>query len=272
MAGQLQVEEEALLGVKSLLLTLLGVYVLYAAVMVYLHPRFIYPFQPQDVVLDGFTRVEIEGSDGTPIFLQERPGNGPVVLYFMGNAGALALFETAFTPHIAAGRHIIALEYRGGAGRPGVQSEAVLKADALIAADYALRREQPVVAHGYSLGTGLATYVAQQKPLIGVVLVAPYDRLCKLLSARSYLPACILPFVQKWRSIDAARDVSVPIHVLHGGQDQLIPPSYSEGFAALPNVTRSIVDGADHTDIGSFQAYQDGLAAAFEDFEASAQQ
>ncbi|MEM6595959.1 MAG: hypothetical protein AAF672_14320 [Pseudomonadota bacterium] len=240
---------------------------LYGAVMIWLHPRFIYPFQPDDVVLDGFERVELKGADGTPIYVQESKGSGPVVLYYMGNAGSLALFEGAFPPHIEADRHIIALEYRGGAGRPGVQSEAVLKSDALVAADYGLQLGRPTVAHGYSLGSGLATYVASQRPLAGVVLVAPYDRLCNLLTARSYLPACILPFVQKWRSIDAARQVTVPITVLHGTEDALISPSYSDAFSALPNVTRKLIDGAGHTDIGTFETYQSGLASAFETLE-----
>ncbi|MEM7472029.1 MAG: hypothetical protein AAF340_11820 [Pseudomonadota bacterium] len=253
---------------KYLLLGLLALYVLYAVVMIWLHPRFIYPFQPDDVVLDGFERVQITGADGTPIYLQERKGTGPVVLYYMGNAGALKLFETAFTPHIAADRHVIALEYRGGAGRPGVQSEAVLKSDALIAADYGLSLGKPTVAHGYSLGTGLATYVAANRPLDGVVLAAPYDRLCRLLTQRSYLPACYLPFVQKWKSLDDAAQVDVPIHVLHGTQDALIPPSYSAAFTTFQNVTRSLIEGAGHTDIGSFPAYQTGLAAAFAHIDA----
>lgn len=251
-----------------MLLTLVAAYLVYAGVMVWLHPRFIYPFQPDDVVLDGFERVQLAGADGTPIYVQERKGSGPVVLYYMGNAGALTLFETAFAPHIAADRHIIALEYRGGAGRPGVQSESVLKSDALIAADYALAFGRPTVAHGYSLGTGLATHVAAARPLAGVVLVAPYDRLCKLLSARSYLPACILPFVQTWRSIDAAREVTAPIYVLHGTEDTLIAPHYSEAFSALPTATRRLIDGAGHADIGSFASYQAGLAQAFEAFSA----
>lgn len=252
-----------------MLLALLAAYLLYAVVMIWLHPRFIYPFQPDDVVLDGFERVELAGTDGTPIFVQERKGSGPMVLYLMGNAGSLAFFETAFTPHIAADRHIVALEYRGGAGRPGQQSEAVLKSDALIAADYALAKSKPTVVQGYSLGSGLATHVAAERRVDGVVLVAPYDRLCRLLSKRSYLPACYLPFVQKWKSIDAARRVDVPIHVLHGSQDALIPPAMSEAFAALPNVTRQVIEGAGHTDIGSFAAYQAGLAEAFADLGAT---
>ncbi len=254
---------------KKVLLALIAAYALYAAVMIWLHPRFIYPFQPDDVVLDGFERVELAGADGTPIYVQEHQGSGPTVLYLMGNAGALAFFDTAFTPHIAADRHVIALEYRGGAGRPGQQSETVLKSDASIAADYALSKAKPVVVQGYSLGSGLATHVASLRPIAGVVLVAPYDRLCKLLSRRGYLPACALPFVQKWKSIDAARLVDVPIHVLHGSEDALIPPSYSAAFDQLPTVTRRLIDGAGHTDIGMFESYQAGLADAFAQIEAS---
>ncbi|MCY4334956.1 MAG: hypothetical protein OXC60_09825, partial [Litoreibacter sp.] len=89
-------------AIKALLLGIIGAYLLYAAVMIWLHPRFIYPFQPDDVVLDGFERVELKGADGTPIYVQERKGSGPVVLYYMGNAGSLALFEGAFPPHIEA--------------------------------------------------------------------------------------------------------------------------------------------------------------------------
>ena len=243
------------------------IYVAYAAVMIWLHPRFIYPFQPDDIVLGGFERVELAAEDGTPIYVQERLGSGPIVLYFMGNVGSLAYFEGTFTPHIAADRHIIALEYRGGAGRPGTQSEAVLKSDALIAADYALGKGKPLIAHGYSLGSGLATYVASRRTLAGVVLVAPYDQLCRLLSAKSFLPTCVLPFVQKWKSIDLAKTVNTPIRVLHGGADTLILPDYSAAFADLPHAERQIIDGAGHTDIGGFEAYIEGLAAAFADFE-----
>ena len=80
--------------------------------MIVFHPRLIYPFQSADRVLAGFTRNELQGSDGAAISVQERAGTGPVVLYFMGNAGALPFFEGAFEAHIATDRHVIALEYR----------------------------------------------------------------------------------------------------------------------------------------------------------------
>lgn len=248
-------------GLKGLLFGALAAYILYAVAMIVLHPRFIYPFFAEDRVLDGFERVQIGGGD-VPVFVQERPGAGPVVLYFMGNAGSVSLFGAAFERHIAADRHVIALEYRGGAGRLGMPSETVLKEDALLAVDYAAALGKPLIVQGYSLGTGLATFVASRREVDGVILTAPYDRLCRLMAARSYLPACLLPFVQKWRSLEAARAVKAPILVLHGSVDTLIPPAYSAGFASLAGVERQIIEGAGHDDIGGFPTYR----AAIEHF------
>ena len=245
-------------AVRALFLGL-AAFVAYASALIILHPRYIYPFYANDRILEGFVRVQIASDDGIPIFVQEREGRGPVVLYFMGNAGSLSLFEGAFRGHIAADRHVVALEYRGGAGRPGRPSEAVLRGDALRAADYALGLGKPLIVQGYSLGTGLATHVASERRADRIILTAPYDGLCRLMAAQSYLPACQLPFVQAWHSLDAALQIDVPILVLHGSEDRIIPPSASAAFDTLPTVERHIVDGAGHNDIGAYPAYREAI-------------
>jgi alpha-beta hydrolase superfamily lysophospholipase len=40
--------------------------------------------------------------------------------------------------------------------------------------------------------------------------------------------------------------LSVPAYVLHGAEDQLVPPSASEALGRLPNVTRKVWDGLRH--------------------------
>lgn len=249
---------------KFLLIALVAVYAGYALLMIWLHPRLIYPFYGDDRVLPGFSRVELKGADGAPIFAQERPGEGPLVLYFMGNAGAVPLFEVAFEGHVAADRHIIALEYRGGGGRPGTPSEKTLKADALIVADYAASYGKPLIVQGFSLGTGLATYVSANRNIEAMILTAPYDRLCHLMAAKSRLPACALPFVQKWNSIENAQTAVVRTLVLHGAEDELIAPRFSEAFGQLDHVERVLIDGAAHNDVSAFPAYHAAIAAFLE--------
>ncbi len=244
---------------KSLLILLIASYGVYAAIMVWLHPKFIYPFQPDDRVLSGFSRVELATDDG-PIFLQERSGDGPVVLYFMGNAGAVPLFETAFDRHIRAGRHVIAMEYRGGGGRPGRPSEARLKADAMLAAEYALSKGKLLIVQGFSMGTGLATHISARKEVAAIVLTAPYDRMCSLMTSASFLPACWLP-VQRWNAIADARRSAAPMLVLHGAADTLIPPSRSEIYEGIPGARRVVIPDAGHADIGAFPAFDEEIAS-----------
>lgn len=196
-------------------------YVLYGIGAVMLHPRFVYPFDQQIFVQDGFVSQNI-GTEDRPIYVAEAAGDGSGVLYFMGNKGALALFPRTLEMHRAAGRHVVALEYPGGGGRPGMPSELEIKAQALAAYDWLdARTDQPIVVHGYSLGSSVALYVATQRDVAGVSLDAPFDRMCEQMTRQARLPACWLPGVQKWDSLALAEDVSAPVMIQHGVDDAL---------------------------------------------------
>lgn len=238
---------------------------LYAAAMVWLHPRYIYPFGQERFETPAFRAVSlpVEGAPPLPVYVAEAGQGAPAILYFMGNAGALSLFRPMLDHHRAAGRSVVAMTYRGGGGTQGTPSEARLKADAL-----ALRDALPellghppgaVVLHGYSLGTGLALHVAARRAVDGVILTAPYTRLCRLMAAASYLPACLLP-VQRWESVSDAPAVTAPVLVLHGSDDRLIPPAMGAALtdALLAGGTEAAflsVPGAGHSDLMDFPAY-----------------
>jgi len=138
----------------KMLVIMLGLYVVYGLIMIALHPRFIYPFVQAPFQGGGWTRPKIPDADISVVW-----GDGvdeTAILFFMGNAGALAYFGPTLNAHVAAGRPVAALEYRGGGGVAGTPSEAQLKADALVAFDW-LRSTHtgPIAVHGYSMGTGL---------------------------------------------------------------------------------------------------------------------
>lgn len=230
---------------------IIGAYVLWAGLMIWAHPSLIYPFFPDRTDLPGFRQETLTADDGTEIAVQVSEGQGPTILYFMGNAGALQAFGGPLAQYRARGHRIVALEYRGGAGRPGRASETVLKSDALAAASHAASHGDPVVLHGYSLGTGLALHVASERAVAGVILEAPYSRLCTLMARAALLPACAMPMVQKWNSLAIAPSVTAPVLILHGENDRLIPPQSSVALDnALPRSRRLIIEGADHLDIG----------------------
>ena len=231
-----------------------GLLLVVAAILVF--PMFVYPFR-EDVFSDpAFKAVAVPVTDAEPLELQvARGGQGAtVVLYFMGNVGSLAYFRPMLEHHVETGRTVVAMTYRGGGGVPGRPSEAVLKRDALVAADYVRQSypDAPLVVQGYSLGTGLAVHVAARRAVSGVVLTSPFDAICRVIRRRISLPACILP-LQHWRTDHDVAQLRAPVLIQHGTADRIVPYVHGTRLAGLiadagVRVTFEALQGVGHTD------------------------
>lgn len=224
------------MGLAALLVL---IYLGYGIAMILLHTRFIYPFSPEPFTAPGFQPHEIVVAGAAPLTVHVRRStrpDAPVVVYYMGNLGALGLFQTIFDLHVAHDRTIVAMTFRGGGGQAGVPSEAGLKADALATFDALAEligpTHGPVFVQGYSLGTGLALHVAARRDFAGLLLDAPYARLCEVMAARAWLPACLMPFVQKWDSLADVADLAMPVLIQQGTADQTIPVAQGIRLAA----------------------------------------
>lgn len=251
-------------AVSSVVGVLLGFYVAYAAAMVVLHTRFIYPFLDTPFEDDSYESIRVNA--GAHALVSRAEIGLATVVYFMGNAGAAEFYRAMLDHHKQMGRNVVVLAYRGGGGFPGKPSETLLKEDALDLMTMLPKivPEGPVIVQGYSLGTGLALHVAARHKVDGVILSAPYDKMCRLMSKASYLPACMLP-VQGWKSARDAVNVEEPVLVLHGSDDQLIPISEGQRLAnRLPSHRFEPVEGAAHADMLNFPPYAKAIDAFIE--------
>jgi uncharacterized protein len=250
------------------------VYLAYGVLMTELHPQMIYPFADVPFQRQFYRRAVLETPSGE-VWLQVRdvPGAKAVALVFMGNAGVLAWHLPLLEEHEAQGLAVVALEYRGGGGAPGAPSETLLKQDALAAFDFVRTTwpDRKIILHGYSLGSGLAMEVAAKREADGLILDAPFAWLCQVMSQRSGLPACFIPTVQDWASGDLAPQVSEPVLIRHGTDDELIPFAQGQKLAALfgHKVEFVVLDKAMHTTlfqwpefVTSGQAFVDQVLAA----------
>ncbi len=167
----------------------------------------------------------------------------PVVLYFHGNGGALVHRVDRFRGLIANGNGLVALSYRGYGGSSGSPSEEGLLADAAAGYAFAAARypAQRIALFGESLGTGVAIWLAAEKPVARLLLQAPYTSIVDVaVAAYPFLPVRLL-LKDRYRSDERVGGVTAPVLVLHGERDRIVPIQYGERLYALISAPKKFV-------------------------------
>ncbi len=201
--------------------------------------------------------IEVEDAVLRGVMLRGRgPGPRPTVLYFGGNAEAIArrIEDRAWVA--ARGWNLVLVSYRGYDRSSGSPSADDLLADVVTIFDAIAARSdvdaQHVVAWGFSLGTGVAARLAHQRELAGVILGAPYSRL-SAIGAEQYpwLPVRWL-FRNEIDTEAWVPEITEPVLILHGHDDGLIAPAHSQRLADAWKgpVLRRVLPGAGHNDLG----------------------
>jgi pimeloyl-ACP methyl ester carboxylesterase len=194
---------------------------------------------PDGVQLNGWL-VDNADSDPSPLMIvfngsgSESSGLIPYVKYLEGWKVALVNYRGFGTSE-------------GTPGRQKVMDDALVVFDALSArADIDPGR---IVSMGYSLGTGVAAYLSDQRATAGTILVAPYDKLTLIGFKRSpaYAPfaGIMRPFFD---SATLAPGIKTPLLVLMGSLDTNVPPELSRRLAELWGGDAKVVEfpGEDH--------------------------
>jgi pimeloyl-ACP methyl ester carboxylesterase len=200
---------------------------------------------PQQAGLADAEEVTLTTSDGMhPVVWHVAPRDGkPVILYFHGNGGALHYRADRFLKLIGDGIGLVALEYRGYGGVSGSPTEAGLMADAEAAYKFAAERYsvQQLVAWGESLGSGVAVALASEKPFGRIILEAPFTSAAAVGAERYwYMPVRLL-MKDQFRSDERIAQIKVPVMILHGVHDHVVPITMGERLFELANQPKYIV-------------------------------
>src|SRR5690606_9417030 len=122
------------------------------------------------------------------------PGH-PTILYFHGNGGNLALRSERIRRYLERGQGMFMMSYCGYSGSTGQPSEEANIADARLAYETLISEGiQPsdIILYGESLGTGIATQIAAERPIGGLILDSPFTSAVDVGSRRSpYLPVSL---------------------------------------------------------------------------------
>ncbi len=245
----------------NLLLALAGIFALIVIVGRLLHRYFIYlpdrtRIDPRQAGIAGVEEVMFKAADGTKLIAWYLPAKRdmPTLLYFTGNSGNAANRAGKIKTVAADGYGVFVLNYRRYGGSEGRPSEAKITADAVSAYD-TLRglgvAPHDIVAYGESLGTAVATRLALQRHVEGLVLEAPFTSIVDVGRLLWPLFPLSLIMADQYRTIDRIGQVKAPLFIVHGGRDAIIPLDQARHVfhAASEPKAMTVVPQAGHNDL-----------------------
>jgi pimeloyl-ACP methyl ester carboxylesterase len=182
-----------------------------------------------------------------------------VVIYLHGNRRNVSWYADRVPFFTARGYEVWMPDYPGFGKSTGSLEESLLyeyaKQTYLMAR--AASAPDSIWVYGRSMGTGVAAWLVSKVVVKGLVLETPYRSIPSLVSTwmpiwpTQRLSKFLLP-VEEYLS-----GVAVPVTILHGTKDRVIPISHAEGLQSVlkPGDRFVSIAGAGHNDLPAYDLY-----------------
>jgi fermentation-respiration switch protein FrsA (DUF1100 family) len=214
---------------------------------------------PAVVGLPGAEEIEFVTDDGLTLggwFVEPSPpATGITVLVCNGNGNNRGTRAPLAARLAARGIGTFLFDYRGYGGNAGSPTEEGLAADARAARRYlGTRRDVDdgrVVYFGESLGSAVAVTLSAERPPLALILRSPFTSLVEM--GRHHYPALPVDvlLLDRFLSIDRITKISVPLLVLAGDRDSVVPLVQTRRlYEAAASTSKRLVifEGLDHND------------------------
>ncbi len=244
----------------SFVLVLLGIYLLCVAFLYAYQRKLLYFPVPIDPT---FSAEEISiNNRGTILHgWVINPGKSRAAIYFGGNAELISLNQTFFEA-VFRDYSVYLINYRGYGKSQGYPSESGLFSDALAIYDRLITQHDSIIASGRSLGSGVAVYLAANRPLEKLILTTPFDSITEV--AQRLYPIFPVQFLIKDRfdSASLAGEIEIPVLIISAEHDRVIALHHTLALRQRFNRTELVyrmIAGAAHNDISDFPEYRAAL-------------
>jgi uncharacterized protein len=148
------------------------------------------------------------------------------IVYFHGNAGKLENRIHKLNHFKDMNVNFLIIAWRGFSGNEGKPSEKGLYIDGNSTILWLKKlglTERDIILYGESLGTGIATEIAQNKNFAGLVLETPFISMIDVAkNFYPYIPVALL-LRDKYDNQNKIKNIKIPILVMHGEADQIVP-------------------------------------------------
>tara|TARA_B100000579_G_scaffold121559_1_gene97828 strand:+ start:248 stop:1066 length:819 start_codon:yes stop_codon:yes gene_type:complete len=148
------------------------------------------------------------------------------IIYLHGNAGSLENRIHKINNFKDMNVNFLLLAWRGFSKNKGVPTEGGLYEDARSALKWLENKgieTSNVIIYGESLGTAVATEIAQNKEFAGIILESPFTSMIE--AAKTKYPIFPIKFLlkDKYESDKKIKNITSPILIMHGKKDDLVP-------------------------------------------------
>lgn len=227
----------------------------------------------------SFEEVIVETDDGVELYAWHitREPASKTVLYFGGQGFHLVLAREFVEDMLArVPVNLFLVDYRGYGRSGGKPSVAGLKADALQVYDRLAQNvdADEIVVHGHSMGSFVASYVAAERGVAGLVLESPVTEVEGWTKAlvpgllRLFLKFDVDPALAAESNVARVGEVVSPTLFFVGSDDPITPPALAMELAeasAAKDKKLVLIEGGNHNDLSGFEpfvaSYADWVAA-----------
>ena len=238
-------------------------------------PRPFCPATPADYGLD-FEATRTDTADGRALqcwYIPGPPDSGLTWLWFGGVGANLGLRVADFAAvRQHTGGSIMAFDYGGFGQSQGPPSVRHTAYDARAALEHLQQRYgiPAASAHyfGVSMGAAVAVRLAAEQHPRGMALVAPFAALRDM--GRLLHPILTLGGIavgRRFNSLDYVDAINCPLLILHGKDDELVPPSQGRKLYDAARTPKRFAElpGVGHLDIGETPDFWTALCGWLED-------
>jgi len=194
-----------------------------------------------DKLTVSVNEVEIQTKDGITLlgwYHEKNLREFKTLLYFHGNAGSLENRIHKLNKFDDMQINFLIIAWRGFSGNKGKPSEKGLYEDGQSAIKWLLEKglkEEDIIIYGESLGTGVATHLAQNRNFGGVILETPFISMVDAAKTfYPYIPVNLL-LKDKFDNKNKVKNINSPILIMHGEVDQIVPFSMGKKIFELAN-------------------------------------
>lgn len=191
------------------------------------------------------------------------------IIFLHGNAGSLENRIHKINHFKNINVNFLLVAWRGFSGNNGKPTEKGLYEDARSAVTWLNSKgvdENNIIIYGESLGTGVATEIAQNKSFAGIILESPFTSMIDVGKTKyPYLPVSLL-LKDKYESNKKIKNINSPILIMHGRVDNIVPFSMGKKMFELANEPKYsyFSDYDDH-----MMEYNENLLKVLKDFISS---